>query len=141
MPRKTDSRNPADWLFFVESDLALLRVAGERELGFEMACSKLAECLEKLIKAELIRQGWELIKTHDLLLLAEELEAGHSDLLPTVLPLAQSLSEKYFADRYPGFDLDDPDWPTYRRQLLEIETLCVEIKRRLPTPPTKELNR
>ena len=84
MPRKTDSRNPADWLFFVESDLALLRVAGERELGFELACSKLAECLEKLIKAELIRQGWELMKTHDLLLLAEELDARHSDLFPAI---------------------------------------------------------
>ena len=95
MPRKTDSNNAADWLFFVESDLALLRVAGEREIGFEMACSKLAECLEKLIKAELIRQGWALMKTHDLLLLAEELDARHSDLLPAVLPLAHDLAEKY----------------------------------------------
>lgn len=131
MPRKTDSNNPADWLFFVESDLALLRVAGEREIGFEMACSKLAECLEKVIKAELIRQGWPLKKTHDLLLLAEELEARHSDLLPGILPLAHSLAEKYFADRYPGFDLDDPDWPAYRRQLEEIESLCARIKTRL----------
>ena len=126
MPRKTDSNNPADWLFFVESDLALLRVAGEREIGFEMACSKLAECLEKIIKAELIRQGWSLMKTHDLLLLAEELEAKNSDLLPALLPLAHSLAERYFADRYPGFDLDDPDWATYRRQMLEIEALCAD---------------
>ncbi len=132
MPRKTDSNNPADWLFFVESDLALLRVAGEREIGFEMACSKLAECLEKVIKAELIRQGWALMKTHDLKHLAKLLEARGSDLLPAVLPLAHDLAEKYFADRYPGFDLDDPDWPAYRRQLSEMEALCAEIKRRLP---------
>ena len=71
------------------------------------------------------------MKTHDLLLLAEELDSRHSDLLPVILPLAQSLAEKYFADRYPGFDLEDPDGPTYRRQLVEIETLCVAIKRRL----------
>lgn len=132
MPRKTDSSNPADWLYFVESGLALLRVAAEREIGYEMACSKLAECLEKLIKAELIRQGWRLLKTHDLLLLAEELEVRQSDLLAAVLPLAQDLAEKYFADRYPGFDLEEPDWIAYRRQLAAIETLCAEIKTRLP---------
>jgi HEPN domain-containing protein len=124
LPRKTDSHNPADWLYFVESDLTLLRVAAERELAFELACSKLAECLEKLIKAELIRQGWALVKTHDLLLLAEELDVYSSDLLPAILPLAQSLSEMYFADRYPGFDLEDPDWPTYRRQLGNRGSLC-----------------
>jgi hypothetical protein len=26
-----------------------------------------------------------------------------------VTPIAQALAEVYFADRYPGFDLDDPD--------------------------------
>ena len=59
-------------------------------------------------------------------------EARGSDLLPAVLPLAHDLAEKYFADRYPGFDLDDPDWPAYRRQVLAIEALCVAIKLRLP---------
>lgn len=131
MPRKTDSNNPADWLFFVESDLALLRIAGEQEVGFEMACSKLAESVEKLIKAELIRLGWKLERTHDLLLLAEALEGRNSDLLAVVLPLCQVLAEKYFADRYPGFDLDDPDWHAYRQQLAVIESLLLEVKRRV----------
>ena len=43
--------------------------------------SKLAEVLEKVIKAQLLRQGWFLERTHDLLKLAGELEARNSDLI------------------------------------------------------------
>ena len=57
MPRKTDANNPADWLWIAASDLDLLRMAGEHEVAFVTARSKLAEVLEKIIKAELIRLG------------------------------------------------------------------------------------
>lgn len=38
----------------------------EREIGYELCSGKLAEVIEKLMKAELIRMGWALEKTHDL---------------------------------------------------------------------------
>ena len=74
MPRKTDSKNPADWLLIVESDMELLRQGAANEWSFAMCRSKLAESVEKILKAELIRIGWELEKTHDLERLRLELE-------------------------------------------------------------------
>lgn len=64
MPRKTDSHNPADWLMIAASDMDLVRLAAEAEISFPAASSKLAEILEKILKAELIRIGWELWKRH-----------------------------------------------------------------------------
>ena len=50
MPRKTDSKNPADWLRIVESDLELLRQGAALEMSYSMCRSKLAEVLEKILK-------------------------------------------------------------------------------------------
>ena len=66
MPRKTDSHNPGDWLWIAARDLEALEAMAAQELGYELCRSKLAEVLEKIFKAELLRQGWVLEKTHDL---------------------------------------------------------------------------
>ena len=132
MPRKTDSKNPADWLHIVDSDMEVLRMAVREELGHSLCRSKLAEVLEKTIKAELIRIGWRLEKTHDLETLQERLDERSSDLVSLTGPLGAGLAEAYFTDRYPGFDLDDPDWPKLRRQLGQIEELLAKVKARLP---------
>src|SRR5205823_4897111 len=58
LPRKTDSNDPADWLWIAESDFAAIRVLAEREIGYPLCRSKLAEVLEKALKAELLRMGW-----------------------------------------------------------------------------------
>ena len=134
MPRKTSADNPADWLWIAASDLELLQAASEREVGFVAARSKLAEAPEKILKAELIRLGWALVKTHDLVFLAKELRARKSDLVETVQPLVTALAEVYMLDRYPGFDLDDPDWPALRAQIGQVTVLLETIKSRLPSP-------
>lgn len=131
MPRKTDSKNPADWLLIVESDLELLRQGISHEWSFSMCRSGLAEVVEKIIKAELIRTGWELEKTHDLERLRLELEERQSDLEPQFALLCAELAEAYFPDRYPGFDLDDPDWPKLRGQLAQVEVLLAAVQARL----------
>ncbi len=79
-----------------------------------MCRSKLAGVLEKTLKAELIRTGWFLEKAHDWLKLNNELKARRSDLAALSKSLCEELAEHYFIDRYPGFDLDDPDWPAPR---------------------------
>jgi HEPN domain-containing protein len=91
LPRKTDSRDPGDWLFIAESDLELVRLAAEHNASFIAARSKLAEILEKVMKAELIRLGWPLEKTHDLNRLFDLLAEHQSDLLPMVEPLCDAL--------------------------------------------------
>jgi len=73
LPRKTDSHNPEDWLWLAQRDLVALRAMAEQELGFELCQSKLAEVLGKIFKADLLRQGWQLEKTHDLRKLGGEL--------------------------------------------------------------------
>src|ERR1039457_1731618 len=96
-----------------------------------MCVSKLAEVLEKVLKAELLRLGWFLVKTHDLQELAGELQAKNSDLLTELRPLCDALAPCYFTDRYPGFDFDDPDWPTLRIQAQQIAVLLAKVKARL----------
>ena len=132
MPRKTDSNAPGDWLFFVESDLDLLHVGVERELSYVLCRSKLAELLEKVMKAELIRRGWILDRTHDLRKIGGYLAERNSDLMAEIRPLCDRLADAYFIDRYPGFDLDDPDWPALRAQLEGVTALAAKIRSRLP---------
>ena len=131
MPRKTDSNSPADWLFIAESDLEGVCLLIEQEVSHPLCITKLAEILEKVLKAELIRTGWFLEKTHDLLKLGGELQARDPDLAKRVRLLCESLAEKYFIDRYPGFDLDDPDWPEMRSQADQIAELLATVKRRV----------
>ena len=133
MPRKTDSHNPADWLLIASSDMELVRLGAEKELGFAAARSKLAEILEKILKAELLRLGWTLEKTHDLNRLLQSLVERNSDLGPVVEPLCDTLVQVYFTDRYPGFDLDDPDWPKLRAQVDGVAALLETVQSRLPT--------
>ena len=55
MPRKTDANNPADWVWMARADLEMVRVAAAQQVGFTACRSKLAEVVEKTLKAELIR--------------------------------------------------------------------------------------
>ncbi|HEY2951012.1 MAG TPA: HEPN domain-containing protein [Verrucomicrobiae bacterium] len=135
MPRKTDSNNPADWLWIAASDLDMVQMAAEQEISFSAARGKLAEILEKILKAELIRTGWQLEKTHDLNRLLDLLVERKSDLLLTIEPLCDALVQAYFTDRYPGFDLDDPDWPRLREQVEQVTALLQSVKSRLPGKP------
>ena len=134
MPRKTDSNSAADWLWIAQGELDMVRLPIEREISFIACRARVAEILEKVLKAELIRLGWLLEKTHDLDRLLEALVARGSDLVPKVEPLCDVLAEVYFTDRYPGFDLDDPDWPTLRAQVEGVTALLETIKSRLPPP-------
>ena len=112
--------------------MEMVRMAAEKEISFAAARSKLAEILEKILKAELLRLGWTLEKTHDLNRLFDLLVERKSDLLPVVEPLCDALVQVYFTDRYPGFDLDDPDWPKLRVQVEGVVALLEAVKSRLP---------
>lgn len=116
------------------SDLEGLHRLADAEVSHAMCRSKLAEVLEKILKAELLRLGWQLLKTHDVQHLASELDARSSDLGEIYRPLAEELAEVYFTDRYPGFDLEDPDWPDFRAKLAQVEKLLLAVKSRLPQP-------
>ena len=78
--------------------------------------------------------GWPLEKTHDLNRLFDELAERDSDLLPTVEPICDGLVQVYFTDRYPGFDLDDPDWPVLRAQVEQVAALLAAVQARVAAP-------
>jgi len=132
LPKKTSSKNPADWLWIAETDLSAVQFIAQHEISFPTCRSKLAEVLEKILKAELIRIGWELEKTHELDRLLDLLVERESNLVASVEPLCDALADVYFTDRYPGFDLDDPDWPKLREQLAGVTALLELVKARLP---------
>ena len=56
-------QEPADWLWIAESDLAMVRLAVAQEGRFSVLSQQLAEIIEKILKAELLRLGWSLEKT------------------------------------------------------------------------------
>lgn len=94
--------------------------------------AKLAEALEKVLKAALVGLGWPLVvKTHNLMLLADELSVRDAGLESAARPLCEALAEYYLGTRYPGFDLDDPDWPVLRLQLEAITALAASVRARL----------
>ena len=108
-----------------------IQALASQELGIVMCRGKLAEVIEKLLKAELIRQGWPLEKTHDLRKLESYLNARGSDLMPIVSPLVDTYAEVYAETRYPGFDLDEPDWPALRADVAKAGELLRAVKARI----------
>jgi hypothetical protein len=52
-------------------------------------------------------------------------------LADSIESLCTDLAEVYFVGRYPGFDLEDPDWPELRAQLKAVATLMASIKARV----------
>jgi HEPN domain-containing protein len=112
----------------------MIRAAAQGEFSFAAARSKLAEVLEKIMKAELIRLGWRLEKTHDLNRLALALQRLASPVETSASPLCQDLAEVYFADRYPGYDFDDPDWPALRGQVEQVVALLAAVQARVAAP-------
>lgn len=114
-----------------EQELEAIRRLSADEFAFDMCHSKMAEIVEKLLKAELIRAGWLLEKTHDLERLRKELRTRDKNLAESVESLCTDLAEVYFAGRYPGFDLADPDWPDFRAKLEQVTSLLATIKSRL----------
>jgi HEPN domain-containing protein len=136
LPRMTDSGNPADWLWLAEDDLQGLHVLADQKTAYYLCISKLAEVTEKLIKAELIRLGWNLVKLHDLQKLNDELHLRNSKLAHQIDDLVEALSERYFTDRYPGFDLEEPDWKELRRLMAQVDALDCIVRQDIVGPDT-----
>lgn len=120
LPRKTDSGNPQDWLEYAKIDLDAVRVLCDEQVAFSVCKSKLAEALEKSIKADLLAHGWLLVKIHDLQKLNDYLSVYDEEVAERLQSTVDDLAESYIIDRYPGFDLEDPDWDNIKKLLVEV---------------------
>lgn len=118
------------------ADLEMVRLTAAQQISSTACRSKLAEVVEKTMKAELIRLGWTLERTHDLERLLDEMIARHSDLVASLETLCDSLADAYFSDRYPGFDLEDPDWPLLSAQVKAVTQLLSTVESRIAETKT-----
>lgn len=62
---------------------------------------------------------------------ADWLAIAEADLADPADPLVTSLTEAYFTDRYPGFDLDDPDWPALQKSVETVGELIEKVRGQL----------
>ena len=72
-----------------------------------------------------------LERTHDLERLRKELRTRDHALAESLRPICTALAEVYFTGRYPGFDLDDPDWPDLQAKLGEVASLLETVKAKM----------
>ncbi len=101
---RTSENNPQDWLFLAEERLraadALFSHEGSTLSGVEL----LQESIERFLKAFLVSRGWPLRKVHDLAFLLDECVA-REPRFEVFQDLAESLTEQFWAQHYPGGDL------------------------------------
>ena len=118
---KTDETNPQDWLVAGKTRLQsadrLHAVEGSSPSVIEL----LQEAVERYLKAYLISKNWRLVRTHDLnRLMAEAVK--FNPRFATFSDFAQSLTEQFWEQHYPGGDLSEvgADYPELRQQAGEL---------------------
>jgi HEPN domain-containing protein len=130
---KTQETNPGDWFLLaterLESADALFAVRGACYSTVEL----LQEAVERYLKGYLISKGWRLERIHDLNRLLD-LAGSFEDQFLVFAPLAQSLTEQFWAQHYPGDELTDvgADYEDLRQQAGELVALILA----LPAPET-----
>jgi len=129
--RKTDAGNAGDWLAFASDDLAVVQLQTKHQTAYWVARGKLSEAFEKAIKADLIRRGWRLEKTHDLQRLADHLSKYDPDAAERIQSSVDQLAESYTESRYPGFDLDEPDWPSLAQLTESVSAYVNDLRAQL----------
>ena len=98
-----------------------------RSEGVTYSCIELLqESVERYLKGYLIASGWRLERIHDLNRLVDA-AASYDRRFRIFAPLAQSLTEQFWAQHYPGDDLDDvgSDYDDLRRQAGELIALIL----------------
>ena len=77
-----------------------------RDGDAEAAGFFLQQCLEKYLKAFLLKQGWKLRKVHELDALLDDVLKYNSDL-KVFYKLCERVTGYYFAERYPPLSLSE----------------------------------
>ena len=137
---KTQEKNPGDWFLLGEERLRSVD-ALRRSEGITYSCVELLqESIERYLKGYLIAQGWKLEYIHDLNRLLDT-AAVYNPRFNTFAPLAQSLTEQFWAQHYPGNELDDVgfDYDELRQQAHGlIELIRSELPQYFQSPASEE---
>ena len=124
---KTRENNPSDWILLAEERLqstdALIQARGVCYSAVEL----LQESIERYLRGSISR-NWKLERIHDLNRRLD-LCLDHSKEFSRFAPLAQSLTEQFWAQHYPGDDLSEvgEDYPELRREAQDLIEL-IKVK-------------
>ena len=127
---KGDPGDPGAWYRLARRDLEKAR----RDLAqgdVPYAAIGLQQAAEKACKGWLIAGGWNLIKTHDLVFLLEEIKARGADV-EAFKPAGALLSKAFLEERYVSLDSEpEPSGPEALTLLSDVDRLFATLK----TPP------
>jgi HEPN domain-containing protein len=118
---KTDENNPLDWIRSARTRLHSADLLHPLEGVTESVIELLQEATERFLKAYLLSRGWKLRKIHDLgALVAEAVDMDPR--FAAFEDFADSLTDQFWAQHYPGGDLDEVghDYPALRQSLGEM---------------------
>ncbi|MFZ4779570.1 MAG: HEPN domain-containing protein [Terrimicrobiaceae bacterium] len=118
---KTDESNPRDWFWLAKERLESADALVEARGICLSAVELLQESVERYLKGYLISMGWKLERIHDLNRLLD-LSIEQCTGFSIFIPLAQSLTEQFWAQHYPGDDLSEVgfDYPELRQMAGEL---------------------
>lgn len=130
-----DSPIPGEWYQMAERDLA----AGKVLLGAEdellvPAGVFLQQAVEKHLKGYLLSKGWELVRTHDLRQLLDDLTEHESDFAEFTATCSQ-ITKFYLENRYALKSREPITRGELERLFVEAENLIARIKDRAAPPP------
>jgi HEPN domain-containing protein len=89
--------------------------------------------MEKYLKGFLLARGWPLEKTHDLTVLLDE-AVKHDAKFARFEDLAQTLSQRYVEERYPGTALRDVSTEEAGQRRVEVADLIALVRSLMPPP-------
>jgi HEPN domain-containing protein len=120
----TREDNPDHWFLLgrerLESADVLVKARGPCYSSVEL----LQESVERYLKGYLIGRGWRLERIHDLNRLLD-LCIGYDSRIERFVPLAQSLTEQFWAQHYPGDDLSEVGWDYEELRALAGELISI----------------
>ena len=119
--KQTSETDPSDWFAFASERIRSADVLFEHEGFTATGLEALQEGVERYLKGYLVAKGWALVKTHDLVRLVRE-ASGFEPTFGQYIPMAEELTEDFFAQHYPGEDttLIGQNYEALRKQAGEV---------------------
>jgi len=103
---RTSETNPADWYRLARDRLKAADAVHAHEGATYAGVELLHEAVERYLKGYLISRGWALRRTHDLSDLLSA-AASYDPAFADYGPLADNLTDQFWAQHYPGGDLSE----------------------------------
>ena len=101
--------NLSEWIERAEHDFDTVELLiRERSKSYEIICFHCQQCIEKLLKAVLVKDKTSFPRIHDLVKLANSCVEKHPIILE-YLEVLSELNEYAVAGRYPGEIVDSED--------------------------------